>query len=191
MPLYSLIALTLSLFGATFTAIAAVRYHFAQDVAEAVQSFASELNVIQKEYGEGQAPLKKAKAHTATINRWNFYWKASYYVPIFVFWLVTFVIAVLCVWNWPDLPTKVDASNQGALQSSAIAFNCINSICGRVAISLMIVFNFICSALALLSGYKVKNAGNGLHTIFECAEESFGKRKGLAPIAAAGPPLGN
>ena len=113
MPLYSLIALTLSLFGATYTVIAALRSHFDKNILSSNESIGDNLEGI-KSAGEHSETLTNAKRHAGVIRRWTFCWRWSHYIPIGSFWFFTFLIAGLCIYNWDDITLKVGALPSGS-----------------------------------------------------------------------------
>ncbi len=175
MPLYSLIALTLSLFGATYTAISALRNHFDRDIIQTVDSIKTHIGSIK---GAGSPPetLQNAEGTRAKIMWWNSVWKWSLVFHIGAFGLFIFVIAFLCLFEWDDLPIKVAKSGQDmtqeAIQYSVTGFWIVSSICGRLTIAGAMVVNLLCGLFAYVSAGKIKSYGKVLYGLAKCAEET-------------------
>jgi hypothetical protein len=196
MPLYSLIALTLSLFGATYTVIAALRSHFDKDILRANDSIGGYLDGIRST-GEHSDTWRNAQIHVRIIKRWTRLWRWSLYVPIGSFWIFTFSIAALAIYDWGDITTKVGDPNNGtqeAIQSSADGFVFITSICARPILGFAIGLNFIFSILAIFSGKIIKDSGQRLEQLNQCAVETSA-RASIRPAntasqaSAAMPPI--
>ena len=67
MPLYSLIALVLSLFGATYTAISAIRNHFDKAITNALDLVQTQIDVIRT---AGADSLRNAEKHGNDLRFW-------------------------------------------------------------------------------------------------------------------------
>src|ERR1051325_8550440 len=102
MPLYSLIALVISLFGAAYTAIAALRTRFDPMITDLVRGAEPQLNIISR---LGSGTSDNASEHAKRLRFWAAVWGWSHFIPILAFWLFAFAAAAWALVSWAAITT--------------------------------------------------------------------------------------
>lgn len=134
---FSTLALLLGLFGATYTAISAIRTHWGKAV-ETATSDAPELVALVRGKS-GEAGGKEAQRHARTIKICGYIWNVAHILPIAIFTIAAFGIAECAIWNWGNLDLKMETNhskwivqtvlyvNAGCLMTTSVAYLVLRS----------------------------------------------------------------
>jgi len=161
MPIYSLIALILSLFGASYTGIAALKNHYQLSVSKIVEGVEGKLKII-KELDEES--YKTGQAYAKTIRRANGAWVHSSTISISFFIIIVFIIGTACLLCWDSL-----LCSQMPLPTSSYWM-------GKLVLAVTLLVNLICTLLAFFSRIRISETGEHLATLHRAAEAAAVKR---------------
>jgi hypothetical protein len=168
MPVYSLIALVLSIFGATYTAIAALRNHFDDGITSIHGVVDNQLVIISK---AGKPSEDTANGYGDWIKKWYKIWKWSHIVPIIFFWIVAFGIGICSLFWWDKItqPIQVTISPSGTAVGTVPAY--IESVCrkGWWILFVVIFVNGLFSLSAVSACIIIKNRAKHLCNMYNTA----------------------
>ena len=202
MPIYSLVALVLSIFGATYTSISAIRTQFSETVKNTKDVVKTQLGTISKASPDSK---DDAQSHADKIIFWHKLWVWNHVVPIIFFWVTVFLIGICCFIWWESViqpaarsdsssqtnaPAIAAATSQPFLQASQNYIIPPDQICkkGRYVLGPVIFVNGACSILVICAYRTIKRRGQSLAELYKLAEKMLAE-KNVAP-ADKKPPTG-
>lgn len=176
MPLYSLIALVLSVFGATYTALGALRAYYDEDVRKNNEVVQQRMNDIKQ-----KAPnsLAVAEPYARCVTFWARIWKWSYSVPIVFFMVVVFLIGIVSLVYWDSIihPLQVLSAQTTTLSTDEISYqkHFLDGYCncGRWLLLVVLLVNGICAMAAIFSNRRVMSNGKHLKEIHRTASDAY------------------
>lgn len=102
--IFTIVSLVVAVSGATYAALAAFRSVLGQRVDRADETSHDYIESIRK--GSGEALKKTGEKKYRRLRRWLFVWRWSYIIPIALFNLLAYWIALhVCVTGWAGKPT--------------------------------------------------------------------------------------
>jgi hypothetical protein len=157
------VALVLSLFGGTYTAIAAIRNHWEKSIQEAKDVAPNQVSRITEISGADS--IKSAKKEQLRITLWATAWKYSHVIPIIAFWIFSIALGYYCFFHWDGVTTAGSTING---PDSPLTTGQARWILGAA-----LTVNAICSLVSWLSGFLVRSASKSLKALHKCAEETI------------------
>lgn len=171
MPIYSLVALLLSLFGATYTVMANFRNSSEAGLKEEVEGTEGRLTFIKNHAGpEGEV---QADEYAQMIRTRFGVWLICHYVPLGFFCVVILVLSILCLVYWNDvtlpvLPNQLPERSQSVCEA------------GWWMLLFALVINIGSGAGAVISRHYVLSRGKLLTKLHKTVEETVQRQRFVA-----------
>jgi hypothetical protein len=159
----------LSVFGATYTVIAAFRGHYDKRVQQVRGDAVKQASSIKDLTGDGTtAPKLRDK-----VAFWERCWTRSHAVPIALFGFFSLFMGMDCVVNWSEITASASSlsansstvSNQASVKDSSVSSAPLVSQEYRVpgywrwVLCVILFVNGTCLLVAYISGQKVQSLG--------------------------------
>ena len=104
MPLFTVVSLLIAISGATFGALAAIRAYQGDNARSFLISAKSDVDKVIK-YGN-QELIDQTKKNDASLKRWHCLWQWGNGVPVLLFVVTAFVLALSVSINWISKPAE-------------------------------------------------------------------------------------
>lgn len=178
MPIYSLVALLLSLFGATYTVMANFRNSSEVGLKQEVEGTEGRLAFIKQ--NSGSEGTDKADKHAHVIRTHYEYWRVCHYVPLGFFCVVILVLSILCLVFWNDVTLPVQPN---ALPERS------QTVCqaGWWMLLFALAVNIGSGIVAITCRHYVLSRGEMLTSLHKTVEETVFKRQHFETNAAPPP----
>ncbi|MDX6765620.1 MAG: hypothetical protein SFU85_02405 [Candidatus Methylacidiphilales bacterium] len=194
MPIYSLVALLLSLFGATYTVLNVLRTASEKRLKDEYESADVKLASIKKNSGTGQTSAL-AEKYTHSIKRNYAAWKYIHLLPLGYFCLAITCISVVSFFHWQDVVTPstaraVDTAANSGTPAPATNNMDMGIICERARWMLLaaLLINFFSAGATGWCWYRVLSCGGALKNLNNSTEETMQAQQYVAGSSAPSSP---
>lgn len=171
MSLITVIALLLSIFGATVALLNALRSHHAVDIGEILDTSKSESNELRVDLSSTCETSTNVLEYTNSIKYWNCAWKLTLILPV---WIFSGIVVILAIWvlqaDWVQ-PLNQIGEIPKVNCSPGEVFITTHPIGFKFTIGFLLVVNIICYFYALVSVNRMKRASVDLHKMWKSMKD--------------------
>jgi hypothetical protein len=189
----------LSVFGATYTAISALRGHYDKRVQQVFADSTKQAVSIKDASGDEKTAGNLSDQIATQVKKWN----RSHAIPIGLFAVIAFLIGINCVVNWSIITASASALSANIPAGGGAATVKDASSSGQPAttqeyhvpqywrwvLCVVLLVNGSCLAVALDSGKKIRSLGGELTRLDEACQKTKSKKSvDRGEVSPARPP---
>ncbi|HBJ82630.1 MAG TPA: hypothetical protein DDZ88_01890 [Verrucomicrobiales bacterium] len=156
MEIYTLVSLSIGIFGASYAALNALRINLEVDLREVCNISREKLQAVQKINGTSHKRSGHCATHHANIVWWRKIWDRAQMIPAAIFFVFMFFIAGWVLWSWEEVTKQHQAADLLLLQGKWPWTWFRGSLCIMALIDLTVVF------LSLLALIKCRTNGKSI-----------------------------
>ena len=171
MPLYTLIALLLSMFGAVIALLSSLRAHHSKNIDRVETELPVKSQKLKSRHPEHCVTRERIEMSIRRIRFWHIVWGKSLIIPVWVFSLIVLILSVVmllfCDWTTVPVVTPTGATLPAVNQIAGT-----NGVMSKLLVGSLLGANILCYFSAWVAQSRIRGAFDLLETLEASGEDS-------------------